>query len=79
MLFLRQRTKKSLRLFLCENFFYDEKKDEIFNFEDLSVFIKVKFLVNEETYKMLRKSCFSYEEWEMIYAEILKEIEAEEK
>lgn len=59
-----------------EHLFYDEKKDEVFNFENLSVFIKVKFLVNEETYKMLRKSGFSYEEWENIYYEILKEIEA---
>lgn len=58
-----------------ENFFYDGKKDEIFNFEDLSVFIKVKFLVSEETYRMLWKNFFSYEDWEVVYSEILKEIE----
>jgi len=58
-----------------KNFFYDEKTDELFSYDDLSVFIKVQSLVSEETYKMLRKTGFSYEEWENIYFEILKEIE----
>lgn len=43
-----------------------------------NVILEVKKLVSEETFKELKNGLNTYEEWESVYDEILKEIEEEE-
>ena len=43
-----------------------------------NVILEVKKLVSEETFKELKNELSTYEDWESVYDEILKEIEEEE-
>ena len=43
-----------------------------------NVILEVKKLVSEETFKELKNELHTYEDWESVYDEILKEIEEEE-
>ena len=43
-----------------------------------NVIMEVKKLVSEETFKELRNELHTYEDWDSVYEEILKEIEEEE-
>ena len=43
-----------------------------------SVIFRVKNLVNEETFNELKNELGSYEEWESVYDEILREIDEED-
>ena len=43
-----------------------------------SVIFRVKNLVSEETFNELKNELGSYEEWESVYDEILREIDEED-
>ena len=43
-----------------------------------NVILEVKKLVSEETFEELKNELHTYEDWESVYDEILKEIEEEE-
>ena len=47
--------------------------------KEKSIVQLVKENVSEDTFKILKKELHTYEDWEAVYDEILREIEEEEK